>query len=47
MTAALDAEALRSKLDRERAARLEAEAIAEKATRELYDRQGDLELLES
>ena len=32
---------------RERKARLEAEAIAEKATRELYDRKGDLELLEA
>jgi signal transduction histidine kinase len=44
---ALDAETLRKKADRERAARMEAEAIAEKATRELYDRQGDLELLEA
>jgi signal transduction histidine kinase len=44
---ALDAETLRKKADRERKARIEAEAIAEKATRELYDRQGDLELLEA
>ena len=46
-TEALDAATLRKKADRERAARMEAEAIAEKATRELYDRQGDLELLEA
>ncbi len=44
--ASLDAEALRAKAGRERRARKEAESIAEKATRELYDRQGDLELLE-
>jgi signal transduction histidine kinase len=43
----LDASALRAKADRERRARMAAESIAEKATRELYDRQGDLELLES
>jgi signal transduction histidine kinase len=46
-TEALDAETLRKKADRERKARIEAEAIAEKATRELYDRQGDLVLLEA
>jgi signal transduction histidine kinase len=45
-TRELDAEALRARFERERKARLEAESIAEKATRELYDRQGDLELLE-
>lgn len=43
----LDADALRARAARERRARTEAEAIAEKATRELYDRKGDLELLEA
>jgi signal transduction histidine kinase len=37
---------LRRRLERERATRLEAEAIAEKGLRELYDRQRQLELLE-
>ena len=42
-----DVDALRARWARERGARLAAEAIAEKATRELYDRKGDLELLEA
>jgi len=42
-----DVDALRARWARERKARLAAEAIAEKATRELYDRKGDLELLEA
>ncbi|HYH62865.1 MAG TPA: ATP-binding protein [Solirubrobacterales bacterium] len=42
-----DVAALRARWARERGARLAAEAIAEKATRELYDRKGDLELLEA
>ncbi len=42
-----DGDALRARWARERKARLAAEAIAEKATRELYDRKGDLELLEA
>ncbi len=37
---------LRRRLERERATRLEAEAIAEKGLRDLYDRQKQLELLE-
>lgn len=37
---------LRRRLDRERAARLEAEIIAEKGLRELYDNQQQLKLLE-
>jgi signal transduction histidine kinase len=43
----LDAESLRAKFERERRARLAAEEIAERSTRALYDRQGDLELLEA
>ena len=42
-----DVDALRARWTRERKARLAAEGIAEKATRELYDRKGDLELLEA
>ena len=37
---------LKRRLERERAIRLEAEAIAEKGLRDLYDRQKQLELLE-
>jgi len=40
-------ERLRRRLERERAARREAEAIAERSTRELYDRQQELILLEA
>ncbi|HEV7735583.1 MAG TPA: response regulator [Candidatus Binatia bacterium] len=36
---------LRARLERERRARLEAEAIAEQGTRQLYERQRELELL--
>ncbi|MDQ3728847.1 MAG: ATP-binding protein [Actinomycetota bacterium] len=43
----LDIGALRAKAERERKARLAAEEIAERATRELYDRTGDLELLQA
>ena len=42
-----DPEVLRARSVREHKARLASEAIAEKATRELYDRKGDLELLEA
>ena len=42
-----DLERLRRRLDREKAARREAEAIAEETTRTLYDRQQELVLLES
>jgi GAF domain-containing protein len=42
----LDAEALQAKVKRERRARLAAERIAERSTRELYDRQEDLALLQ-
>jgi diguanylate cyclase (GGDEF)-like protein len=42
-----DTERLRRRLDRERAARREAEAIAEETTRALFDRQQELILLES
>src|SRR5688572_7129701 len=38
-------ERLRRRLEREHRARLEAEAIAERGTRELYDRQRELALL--
>src|SRR5439155_25437877 len=38
---------LRRRLDRERATREEAERISERATRALYDRQVELELLEA
>lgn len=41
-----DPERLRRRVDRERAARLEAEAISERVTRELYDKQQGLILLE-
>jgi len=37
---------LRRRLDRERAARLEAEAVAERGLRELYEKQRQLEVLE-
>src|ERR1700761_3974442 len=37
---------LRRRLERERATRLEAEAIAEKGLRDLYERQRQLELME-
>ncbi|MEJ7875869.1 MAG: ATP-binding protein, partial [Solirubrobacterales bacterium] len=43
----LDIDALRAKAEREHKARLAAEEIAERSTRELYDRKGDLELLGS
>jgi GAF domain-containing protein len=43
----LDIDTLRAKADRERKARIAAEEIAERSTRELYDRKGDLELLGS
>lgn len=43
----LDVQTLRAKVERERKSRTAAEQIAEKAVRELYDRQKDLELLES
>jgi signal transduction histidine kinase len=46
-TADLDPETLRRRAERERRARLQAESIAEKATRELYDRQRALELLQT
>jgi predicted signal transduction protein with EAL and GGDEF domain len=38
---------LRRRLDRERASRLEAEAIAERGLRDLYEKQRQLELLEA
>ena len=41
----IDPDRLRHRLDRERRARLEAEAIAERGTRELYERKRELELL--
>lgn len=43
----LSADQLRVKFERERKARLQAEAISEKAQREVYDRHRDLELLEA
>src|ERR1700722_16510696 len=43
---ALEVARLGRRLERERAIRFEAEAIAEKGLRELYDRQRQLELLE-
>jgi len=42
-----DVERLRKRLDRERLARLQGEAIAEKTTRELYEKQRELQLLEA
>lgn len=42
-----DVERLERRLERERAARLEAERIAESATRVLYDHQRELELLQT
>jgi diguanylate cyclase (GGDEF)-like protein len=42
-----DAARLERRLERERRARREAEAIAERTTRTLYDRQQELELLEA
>jgi len=47
VSADLDIDTLRTKADREHRARLAAEEIAERSTRELYDRKSDLELLES
>ncbi len=43
----LDARTLRAKYERERKARIAAEEIAERSTRELYDRQSDLQVLEA
>ncbi len=42
-----EAERLRATLDRERKARAEAEEIAERTLRDLYERQRDLELIEA
>ena len=42
-----DLERLGRRLERERAARKEAELIAERSTRELFERNKDLVLLES
>src|SRR5687767_2233340 len=44
---ASDEDVLRRRLERQRKARLEAEAISERTTRELYERQRELELLET
>jgi signal transduction histidine kinase len=43
----VEVERLRVRAERERKARSEAEAIAERSTRELYDRQRELQLMEA